>query len=119
MNTRVVDVSDGGVELSDRTMIRGKTLIWTAGTSLHPLMQALPCVKQRGRLTTNERLELPGWPGVWAVGDGAAVPDPKTGKDVHLRPSTRFVRERWPLTISVQRFGAATRRGSLSPLSGN
>jgi NADH:ubiquinone reductase (H+-translocating) len=80
VNTKVVAVSDEGVELSDGTMIEGRTLIWTAGTSPHPLVHSLPCVKERGRLTTNECLELPGWPGVWALGDCAAVPDPKTGK---------------------------------------
>src|SRR5271157_281021 len=80
VNTKVTAVSDEGVALSDGTMIEGKTLIWTAGTSPHPLLQALPCVKERGRLTTNECLEVPGWPGVWALGDCAAVPDPKTGK---------------------------------------
>ncbi len=80
VNTKVVAVSDEGVELSDGTTIEGKTLIWTAGTSPHPLMQSLPCVKERGRLTTNECLELPDWPGVWALGDCAAVPDPKTSQ---------------------------------------
>ncbi len=80
VNTKVTAVSDVGVSLSDGTMIEGKTLIWTAGTSPHPLLQALPCVKERGRLSTNECLEVAGWPGVWALGDCAAVPDPKTGK---------------------------------------
>ncbi|HEV2495093.1 MAG TPA: NAD(P)/FAD-dependent oxidoreductase [Terriglobia bacterium] len=80
VNTKVVAVSDEGVKLSDGSMIEGKTLIWTAGTSPHPLTQSLPCVKERGRLTTNERLELPDWPGVWALGDCAAVPDLKTGQ---------------------------------------
>ena len=80
VNTKVTAVSDEGVELSDGAMIEGKTIIWTAGTSPHPLIQSLPCVKERGRLKANECLELPGWPGVWALGDCAAVPDPKTGK---------------------------------------
>ena len=34
----------------------------------------------RGRLITNEFLEVEGWPGVWALGDCAAVPDSSTGK---------------------------------------
>jgi NADH:quinone reductase (non-electrogenic) len=76
----VIAICNEGVELSDGIRIQGKTLIWTAGTSPHPLVQSLPCVKERGRLTTNECLEVPGWPGVWALGDCAAVPDPKTGK---------------------------------------
>jgi len=80
VNTKVVAVSDDGVDLSDGTMIEGKTIIWTAGTSPHPLVEALPCIKERGRLTTNEFLGLPNWSGIWALGDCAAVPDPRTGR---------------------------------------
>jgi NADH dehydrogenase len=80
VKTKVSAFSDDGVELSDGTVIDGKTLIWTAGTSPHPIVQDLPCGKERGRLTTNEYMELPEWPGVWALGDCAAVPDPATGK---------------------------------------
>jgi NADH dehydrogenase len=40
----------------------------------------LECKKERGRLVTNEFLEVAGWPSVWALGDCAAVPDPATGK---------------------------------------
>jgi NADH:ubiquinone reductase (H+-translocating) len=40
----------------------------------------LPCPKQRGRLCVNEFLEVPDWPGVWALGDCALVPDRQTGQ---------------------------------------
>src|SRR6185369_5503147 len=36
--------------------------------------------KERGRIATNEYMEVPGWPGVWAVGDCASIPDPRSGK---------------------------------------
>ncbi len=77
--TRVTGVSDRGVELSDGTVIRTNTLLWTAGTSPHPLLEKLPARKERGRLLVNEYLEVPEWPGVWALGDCALVPDRKTG----------------------------------------
>jgi NADH:ubiquinone reductase (H+-translocating) len=38
------------------------------------------CEKEWGRLITNEFLEVNGNPGVCALGDCAAVPDPATGK---------------------------------------
>jgi NADH dehydrogenase len=41
---------------------------------------ALPVPKERGRIVVNEHLEVPGYPGVWAVGDGAWVLDTKTGE---------------------------------------
>jgi NADH dehydrogenase len=79
-NTKVAAVDDDGVTLSDGTFIRTNTVIWTAGTSPHPLLATLPCARERGRLVVNEYLELPEWPGVWALGDCAVVPDRRTGK---------------------------------------
>jgi NADH dehydrogenase len=80
VNTKVTAVSDDGVQLSDGLMIRAKTLIWTAGTSPNTLLAMLPCQKDRGRLLVNETLEVPDWPGVWALGDCALVPDVATGQ---------------------------------------
>jgi NADH:ubiquinone reductase (H+-translocating) len=80
INTRVTGVSERGVELSDGSAILTKTLVWTAGTSPNPLLEMLPCSKERGRLLVNEFLEVPDWPGVWALGDCALVPDRQTGK---------------------------------------
>lgn len=75
-NTRVKAISGRGVELSDGTLIKANILVWTAGTSPHPLLEKLPCQKDRGRATTNAFMEVPGWPGVWALGDCAAIPAP-------------------------------------------
>jgi NADH dehydrogenase len=79
VNTRVMGATDDGVALSDGSVIRTNTLVWTAGTSPNLLVQKVPCEKDRGRLKVNSMMEVPGWPGVWALGDCASVPDP-TGK---------------------------------------
>jgi NADH dehydrogenase len=76
---RVVRVSGSSVELSDGALIRAKTVIWTAGTSPNPLIARLPCALDRGRIVTDEYLEVPDWPGVWALGDCASIIDRKTG----------------------------------------
>jgi NADH dehydrogenase len=80
VSTRVQGITERGVELSDGSAIRTHTLIWTAGTSPNPLLETLPCTKERGRLLANEYLEVPEWPGVWALGDCALVPEGKSGK---------------------------------------
>jgi len=80
VNTKVTGVTEDGVELSDGSFLCSKTLIWTAGTSPNPLLAALPCPKDRGRVLVDETLEVKGWPGVWALGDCALVPDIRTGK---------------------------------------
>jgi NADH:ubiquinone reductase (H+-translocating) len=80
VNTSVKGVSERGIELSDSTMIETNTLVWTAGSSPNPLLQSLECKKERGRLAVNEYMEVADWPGVWALGDCASVPDRTTGK---------------------------------------
>jgi NADH dehydrogenase len=77
VNTRVAAIRGGNVELNDGTLIETCTLIWTAGTSAHPLCGALPCPTERGRVKVNAFMEADGWPGVWALGDCAVVPDPE------------------------------------------
>ncbi len=74
-DTRVTAVSPNAVELSDGTQIASATIVWTAGTAPSPLLGALPCRKDRGRLIVEVTMEVPGWPGVWAVGDCALIPD--------------------------------------------
>jgi NADH dehydrogenase len=80
VNTKVKALSGRGVELSDGTIIESHTVVWTAGTSPNPLLQELPCKKERGRIVVDQFMEVVGWPGVWALGDCAAVPDRSTGK---------------------------------------
>jgi NADH dehydrogenase len=79
-NLKVATATPDGVTLTDGRYIPCKTLIWTAGTSAHPIIGKLPCDCERGRVKVNEFLEVPRWPNVWAVGDAAVVPDLRTGK---------------------------------------
>jgi NADH dehydrogenase len=80
LNARVAAVSDGSITLSNGTRIRSATIIWTAGTTPNPLLEALPCLKDRGRVAVNDYLQVPKFPNVWAVGDSAAVVDRYTGR---------------------------------------
>src|SRR5277367_6577652 len=77
--TRVTAVRGGLVELSDGRTIPATTLIWAAGNAPNPLVTALPTPKSGGRILVNEHLEVQGFPGVWALGDCASIPDRKTG----------------------------------------
>ncbi len=79
-NCKVTAVTDREVTLSDGTTVTTNTLVWTAGICPNSLLDTLPCPKARGRVLVNEYLEVPEWPGLWALGDCAVVPDRKTGK---------------------------------------
>jgi NADH:quinone reductase (non-electrogenic) len=80
LNTRVTGMTADGVALDDGSLVSSRTLIWTAGTTANPALGMLPCDKDRGRVVVDASLEVPGFPGVWALGDCAAIPDPRTGK---------------------------------------
>jgi NADH dehydrogenase len=80
LHTRVAAVSEDSVALSNGMVIRGSTIIWTAGTTPNPLLEALPCSKDQGRVVVNDYLQIPDFPNVWAIGDCAAVLDKRTGR---------------------------------------
>jgi NADH:ubiquinone reductase (H+-translocating) len=80
LNTRLTDANPGVVVLSDGE-ICAHTLVWTAGTGPNPLLKSLPVERdKRGALVVENTLGLPDNPGVWALGDCAAVADAKSGK---------------------------------------
>jgi NADH dehydrogenase len=79
LNTRLTGAQPGVVILRDGE-IPAQTLVWTAGTAPNPLLQLFPVEKdKRGAVIVDHTLAVPGQPGVWALGDCAAVQDAKTG----------------------------------------
>jgi NADH dehydrogenase len=75
LGTRVDASRPDEVELSDGTKIAARTLVWTAGSAAHPLLAALACAKEAGRVLVGATLAVPEHPGVWALGDCAWIPD--------------------------------------------
>jgi NADH:ubiquinone reductase (H+-translocating) len=79
VNSSVSSANGQQVCLSTGEVLPARTLIWTAGTSPNPLLSSLDCEKVKGRVQVNSTLEIESWPGVWALGDCAAVPDTTRG----------------------------------------
>jgi NADH:quinone reductase (non-electrogenic) len=79
LGARVAAVTPEGVLLTDGAEIACRMLVWTAGTAPNPLLAALPCMKERGRVLADACLRVAEWPGVWALGDCALVPDAAGG----------------------------------------
>ena len=76
---RVQSVSSTRVTLASGDVIAAHTLVWGAGLQGNALVQSLGIELQRGsRIGVGPDLELPGYPGVYAVGDIAAITDSKT-----------------------------------------
>jgi NADH dehydrogenase len=70
-------ITDSAATLSTGEEIPCRTLVWTAGVRPSPVVAQLGLpVNENGRIPTDEYLRVPGFDGVWAIGDAAAVPDP-------------------------------------------
>jgi NADH dehydrogenase len=108
---RVAHADRYSVTLGDGTVIPTRTLIWTAGTTPHMLLGTLPCDRDKGRIKVNEFLEIEKWPGVWAVGDGALVADPRTG-GFHPPTAQHAIRE---AKTAAANLVAAIRGGTKRP----
>ncbi len=80
LETRVAGVTAESVEIQDAGKIETHTAIWAAGTAPQPVVAALPIADKRGRIEVNEFMEVPDYPGVWALGDCAVIPDPHSDK---------------------------------------
>jgi len=80
LNTRVLDAKPGLVVLSDGDL-RSQTLVWTAGSSPNPILKSIGLdTDKRGAVAVESTMEVSGRPGVWALGDCAALKDARSGK---------------------------------------
>jgi NADH:ubiquinone reductase (H+-translocating) len=72
-------VTDESVSLSTGEVVPTRTTVWTAGVKPHPVVARLGLpLDAAGRIAADRFCAVPGRPGVWAIGDAAAVPDPAT-----------------------------------------
>ncbi|MFI1963324.1 NAD(P)/FAD-dependent oxidoreductase [Streptomyces pathocidini] len=73
--TSVAEAAKDGVHLTDGRYVPSRTLVWCVGVRPDPLVDDLGLPTEKGRLTVDEYLAVPGHPEVLACGDAAAVPD--------------------------------------------
>jgi NADH dehydrogenase len=74
LNDRLAAATSERAILKSGVEIPAKTIVSTVPSALPPVLDKLPCAKERGRLTVDAGLALQGHEGrVWALGDCAAV----------------------------------------------
>jgi len=78
--SRLAGATADAALLADGERIATRTLVSTVPSGPNPLIAALPCRKDRGRIVVDPYLEVPEHPGVWAVGDCVLAMDAKTGE---------------------------------------
>jgi NADH:quinone reductase (non-electrogenic) len=76
VSTTLESVEEHAVTLSDGSRLETETLVWTAGVKANPLLGRLGLpLEERGRVVVDQLLKVDGLDDVWALGDGAAVPN--------------------------------------------
>ena len=76
LGARVTAYAQGAVHCNDGEAIPADTLVWAGGVSPSPILKDMPFDLHRGRVVVDSTLEVLRFPGVWAVGDCAAIIDP-------------------------------------------
>jgi len=76
----IKEATAGAVVLADGSRIETRSIIATVGIGTNPLVRGMPIELQRGRIPCDPFCRVPRWPGVYAVGDNAAVPDAASGQ---------------------------------------
>ncbi|MBW0105828.1 NAD(P)/FAD-dependent oxidoreductase [Pseudonocardia sp. KRD291] len=74
--TSVTEATADGVQLSTGESLPTRSLIWCVGVRPDPLVQDLGLPVEGGRIVVDAEMAVRDHPGVYAVGDAAAVPDP-------------------------------------------
>ena len=87
--SRMTRAWEGHAEINGQEIIPASTILWTTGMRSNPRIAELNVEKDNlGRLSVNAYLEVPGAPGVYALGDCAHFEDAKSGKPIPPRAHT-------------------------------
>jgi NADH dehydrogenase len=80
LETRVLGSTSHSVRLSTGGELPAGTFVWAAGTSPSPILDRLDLPRTKaGKIEVDATMAVSGRPGLWAVGDSAAIPDVVTG----------------------------------------
>ncbi|MFL6549610.1 MAG: NAD(P)/FAD-dependent oxidoreductase [Povalibacter sp.] len=117
LEARAARIDDRGVVLTSGEIIPAGTVVCTIGTMPNSLVTESPLPKEKGRIKVNADMSVPGFEGVWALGDCAAVPNMRDGK---ISPPTAQFADRQAKhlarNIAAMMSGASTRPFSFKPL---
>jgi NADH dehydrogenase len=76
----VLGRTEHSVQLSTGEELLASTFVWAAGTSPSPILNRLELPRTKsGKIEVDATMAVKGHPGLWAVGDSAAIPDVVTG----------------------------------------
>lgn len=89
LETRVLGSTADSVMLSNGEELPTGTFVWSAGTAPSPLLDRLDLPRTKtGKVQVDATMAVTGHPGLWAVGDSAAIPDVLKGG--YCPPTAQF-----------------------------
>jgi NADH dehydrogenase len=110
VGTTLTAVEPHAAVLSDGDRILTSTVVWTAGVRANQLNERLGLpLDEQGRIKVDETLRVEGTPNVWALGDGARVPNRATPDEFDPPTCQHALRQARRLVKNV--------RGSSKPYS--
>lgn len=72
----VASADDRGLALASGMRIETRTIVWSAGVNPSPTLGSTPLPRtKRGAIVVDQDFRVPGFTGVWALGDCASIPD--------------------------------------------
>jgi NADH dehydrogenase len=75
LGTTVKEARDDGLVLGDGSVLETDTIVWSAGVRPAPVVCDLPTPHvKNGAILVERDFSVTGFPGVWALGDCAAIP---------------------------------------------
>ncbi|MFF3394084.1 NAD(P)/FAD-dependent oxidoreductase [Streptomyces sp. NPDC002669] len=89
LGVSVAEATAETVTFTDGRVLPCRTLIWTAGVAASPLVATFDAETVRGRLAVTAEMSLPGFDGIFALGDCAAVPDLSKGDGAVCPPTAQ------------------------------
>jgi NADH:ubiquinone reductase (H+-translocating) len=114
LGTRLEEVTGDTARLSTGEVIPTRTVVWTTGVVPHPSLASLNLpLDERGRVRVDRYMRAEGMEGVWAIGDCAAVPDPRTRGRSASPPTAQHAIRQGPL--AARNIAAELGIGSARP----
>jgi NADH dehydrogenase len=71
----VKGIYEDGLHLASGRVLHSDTIVWSAGVRPAPLIAQLGLETRRGAIVVAPDMSVPGHPGLWAIGDCAAIPE--------------------------------------------
>ena len=89
VSTFAEEVTENEVRLKGGEVIHSENVIWTAGNRPNVAIQDLGLpIDERNGIKVDEYLRVEGYPGIWAIGDCAAIRDIREGSEGRYVPPT-------------------------------